>query len=73
MMETPEAIAIKYFDELYKTLIEISVNADQELPQEYRTEEFTLALDKAYHLIQHIGIEVMDTDRANEEPPSIEL
>lgn len=72
-METPDDIAIKYFDKLYKALVDMTVNADEDCPSEFRTKHFRSAMDWSYHLIQTIGAEVLDTDRANEEPPSIEL
>lgn len=73
MMETPDDIAIKYFDDLYKALVDMTVNADEDCPSEYRTKHFRTAMETAYQLIQRIGMDVCDADRANEEPPSIEL
>jgi len=72
-MDTPIEVKDKYFDLLYKTLIEMTVQADEDCPQGVRTEEFRLAMEKSYYLIQSVGIEVFNSEPTNEEPPSIEL
>ena len=69
MIKTPDEIKLKYFDQVYKALISITNNADEDCPSEYRTDHFDSALDWAYHTISCVDEEVYNKDRADDLPP----
>ena len=72
-MKTPESIKLKHFDDVYKALINMTNNADEDCPSEYRTEHFCQALEDAYDIINAVDQEVLNSHRADEEPPPIKF
>lgn len=69
MITTPDEIKLKHFDAVYKALINMTNNADEDCPSEYRTEHFVAALDWAYHVIGTVDEEVLNKHRADDIPP----
>jgi hypothetical protein len=72
-MKTPDAIKLKYFDDVYRALINITNNADEDCPSEFRSKHFRRALEDAYDAIGTVDEEVLNSDRADEEPPPIKF
>jgi hypothetical protein len=72
MIKTPDSIKLKHFDNVYRALINITNNADEDCPSEFRSKHFRSALEDAYYIIGTIDEEVLNSDRAD-EPPSIEF
>jgi len=67
-MKTPDSIKLKYFDDVYKALIDITNNADEDCPSEFRSKHFRRALEDAYNIIGKIDEEVLNEDIGNHEP-----
>lgn len=72
-METPDHIKLKYFDQVYRTLIDIAKIADDTTPSDYRSVDLRNVLYVTYNLIGDIAEETLNDDRGNNEPPNIEL
>lgn len=68
-MKTPDEIKLKYFDSVFKALINMANNADEDCPSEYRSKHFISALDWSYHVIANVDEQVLNKDRADELPP----
>jgi hypothetical protein len=66
------SLKLKHFDNVYRALINITNNADEDCPSEFRSNHFRSALEDAYYIIGTIDEEVLNSDRAD-EPPSIEF
>ena len=67
MITTPDEIKLKHFDDVYRALINITNNADEDCPLDYRTDHFKTALDWAYHIISNVDEDVLNTDIGNYE------
>lgn len=67
MITTPDSIKLKYFDEVYQNLINITNNADEDCPSEFRSKHFRRALENAYNIIGKIDEEVLNEDIGNHE------
>lgn len=72
-METPDKIKLKYFDQLYKTLVDLAKIADEDTPSDLRTIDLRNVLYATYNLIDDIAEEVLNDDRGNTEPPNIKF
>lgn len=72
MITTPDEIKLKYFDRVYMALVNMTSNADEDCPSEYKTEHFLNAMEEAYSVLNMVNEEVLNKDRAD-EPPSIEF
>lgn len=70
-MKTPDQIKLKYFDQLYKTLVDLAKIADEDTPSDLRTIDLRNVLYTTYNLISDIAEEVLNDDRGNREPPNI--
>ena len=68
-MKTPDDVKLKYFDEVFKALIQVTTNADEDCPLEFRTKHFISAIDWAYHVIDNVDEDVLNKDRADDIPP----
>jgi hypothetical protein len=68
MITTPDSIKLKYFDEVYQNLINITNNADEPCSLEFRVKHFLITLENAYNIIGKIDEEVLNEDIGNHEP-----
>jgi hypothetical protein len=72
-MKTNDEIAIKYFDVVLKDLTDLVHHVDEDCPVEYRSDHLQTKIEQVYDLIESIAQESLNADRADEQPPIIEL